>query len=440
MSEDLKQVDELKENVENKKSAEEAPQGEGADAQIQEGADLTSQESFEGNGPEEATSVNEAVSAVPEVQVGDILTGKVSRIEEKQALIDVGFKYEAILPISEVSSLHIEKIEDVLHLGDEIEVKVKKFNPEKDELVVSKRAVAAEKAWEVLSQRFENGETFETTIVDVVKGGLVADVGLRGFIPASQVERNYVEDFSDYKGKPLKVKVIELDRENNRVILSHRAVLEEEAERRKKEVLNRLEAGQVVEGRVERITDFGAFVDLGGVDGLIHISELSWDHVEKATDAVSVGDIVKVKVLKVDRENERISLSLKATQPSPWEKAAQSIKPGDVVKGIVRRLPSFGAFVELMPGVEGLVHVSQISRKRVGTPGEVLKEGQEVEVKVLDFNLEDKRISLSMKELEEAPVPESKEWEKTNAKDEENKGFGVSIGDMIGEDMRKKLK
>ncbi|MBE3554420.1 MAG: 30S ribosomal protein S1, partial [Thermicanus sp.] len=263
---------------------------------------------------------------------------------------------------------------------------------------------------------------------------------LRGFIPASQVERNYVEDFSDYKGKPLKVKVIELDRENNRVILSHRAVLEEEAERRKKEVLNRLEAGQVVEGRVERITDFGAFVDLGGVDGLIHISELSWDHVEKATDAVSVGDIVKVKVLKVDRENERISLSLKATQPSPWEKAAQSIKPGDVVKGIVRRLPSFGAFVELMPGVEGLVHVSQISRKRVGTPGEVLKEGQEVEVKVLDFNLEDKRISLSMKELEEAPVPESKEWEKTNAKDEENKGFGVSIGDMIGEDMRKKLK
>ncbi|MBE3553444.1 MAG: S1 RNA-binding domain-containing protein, partial [Thermicanus sp.] len=177
MSEDLKQVEELKENVENKKSAEEAPQGEGADAQIQEGADLTSQESFEGNGPEEATSVNEGVTVVPEVQVGDILTGKVSRIEEKQALIDVGFKYEAILPISEVSSLHIEKIEDVLHLGDEIEVKVKKFNPEKDELVVSKRAVSAEKAWEIISKRYENGETFETTIVDVVKGGLVADVG-----------------------------------------------------------------------------------------------------------------------------------------------------------------------------------------------------------------------------------------------------------------------
>lgn len=383
----------------------------------------------------------EGTPSVPQIEVGDLLTGRVSKIEEKQALLDVGYKFEAILPISEVSSLHIEKIEDVLHVGDEITVKVKKYNPEKDELVVSKRAVTAEKAWEELAEKFRSGESFETTIVDVVKGGLVADVGLRGFIPASQVERNYVEDFSDYKGKPLRVKVIELDRENNRVILSHRAVLEDEAERKKKEVLNSLEPGQIVEGRVERLTDFGAFVDLGGIDGLIHISELSWDHVEKASDVVSAGDTVKVKVLKVDRDNERISLSLKATQPSPWEVAAERFKSGDVVVGIVKRLPSFGAFVELMPGVEGLIHVSQISRKRVGTPGEVLKEGQEVRVKVLDFNLAEKRISLSMKELEEPPAPPMREKAKETEKikeEEENKGF--SIGDMIGEDLRKKLQ
>lgn len=383
----------------------------------------------------------EGTPSVPQIEVGDLLTGRVSKIEEKQALLDVGYKFEAILPISEVSSLHIEKIEDVLHVGDEITVKVKKYNPEKDELVVSKRAVTAEKAWEELAEKFRSGESFETTIVDVVKGGLVADVGLRGFIPASQVERNYVEDFSDYKGKPLSVKVIELDRENNRVILSHRAVLEDEAERKKKEILNSLEPGQIVEGRVERLTDFGAFVDLGGIDGLIHISELSWDHVEKASDVVSAGDIVKVKVLKVDRDNERISLSFKATQPSPWEVAAERFKPGDVVVGIVKRLPSFGAFVELMPGVEGLIHVSQISRKRVGTPSEVLKEGQEVRVKVLDFNLAEKRISLSMKELEEPPAPPVREKTKEAEKikeEEENKGF--SIGDMIGEDLRKKLQ
>lgn len=439
MSEEVKQLIENQE-AENQEVSHETEEGkEEPTSAGNEEAELVTEQL-----PTDAEETKEEALAeeMPSIEIGDVLTGRVQKIEEKQALLDVGYKFEAILPISEVSSLHIEKIEDVLHLGDEVTVKVKKYNPEKDELVVSKRAVAAEKAWEELDEKYRSGESFETLIVDVVKGGLVADVGLRGFIPASQVERNYVEDFSDYKGKPLAVKVIELDKENNRVILSHRAVLEEEAERRKQEVLDRLEAGQVVEGRVERITDFGAFVDLGGVDGLIHISELSWDHVEKATDAVSVGDVVNVKVLKVDHENERISLSLKATQPSPWEKAAERFKPGDVATGIVRRLPSFGAFVELMPGVEGLVHVSQISRKRVGTPGEVLKEGQEIQVKVLDFNLDEKRISLSIKELEEAPPApvreRTREHEKPREKEEENTGF--SIGDMIGEDMRRKLK
>lgn len=373
----------------------------------------------------------------PQVNVGDTLTGKVAKIEEKQALLDVdGFKYTAILPISEVSNIHIEKISDVLNIGDEIKVAVKKFNPDKDELVVSKRTVDAGFAWDELARKKDSGEVFEAKVAEVVKGGLVVDVGLRGFVPASQVELNYVEDFSDYKGKTLKLKVIELDRDNNRVILSQKAVLEEELQKQKDDLFNRIQEGSVIEGSVQRLTDFGAFVDVGGVDGLIHISELSWEHVDSPSQVVKEGERVKVKVLRVDRDNGRISLSLKATQPSPWERVAQEIKPGDVVKGIVKRLVSFGAFVEIRPGVEGLVHISQISNRRVGTPNEVLKEGQEVEAKVLDVNLAEKRISLSIKELEENHVVD----EKVQVKLEEQKGMGVTIADMIGEDIRKKLK
>lgn len=372
----------------------------------------------------------------PNVQVGDVLSGKVAKIEDKQALIDVGYKFDAILPISEVSNLHIDKISDVLNLGDEIKVKVKKLNEEKDELVVSKRAVDAEKAWDELAAKQQSGEVFEATVAEVVKGGLVVDVGLRGFVPASQVELNFVDDFSDYTGRTLRLKVVELDKENNRVILSQRAVLEQDLQKQKEQLIDSLSVGQVLEGKVARITDFGAFVDLGGVDGLIHVSELSWDHVDHPSKVVSEGDVVKVQVLRVDRDNHRISLSLKATQPSPWEKAAAEIKPGSVVKGTVKRLASFGAFVEILPGVEGLVHVSQISHKRIGTPGEVLKVGQELEAKVLDVNIEEKRISLSIKELLESPKIE----ETVNVKLEEPKSLGVSIGDLIGEDLRKKLK
>ena len=206
---------------------------------------------------------------------------------------------------------------------------------------------------------------------------MVVDIGLRGFIPASLVETYYVEDFEDYKGKISDtLKVVELDREQNRVILSHRAVVEEEESSKKQEVLQSLEEGQVVEGTVQRLTDFGAFVNLGGIDGLVHISQLSHEHVEKAADVVEEGQTIKVKVLSVDRDNERISLSLKATQPGPWHDIENKVKQGEVLEGKVRRLVSFGAFVEVLPGVEGLVHISQISNRHIGTPGEVLEEGQ----------------------------------------------------------------
>ncbi|MBN6188577.1 30S ribosomal protein S1 [Aneurinibacillus sp. BA2021] len=374
------------------------------------------------------------------VEVNQVLTGTVSRVDEKQALVDVGYKYDGILPISEVSSLHIEKVADVLSEGQEIQVKVIRLDQEKDEMIVSKRAVDAEKAWDELAGKFESGEVFEATIADTVKGGLVVDLGVRGFIPASHVERHFVEDFSDYKGRTLSVKVIELDKEKNKVILSHRAVLEEEANKQKQTVLDELTPGSVIEGTVQRLTDFGAFVDVGGVDGLVHISEIAWNHVDKPSDALKEGDKVKVKVLKVDKENERISLSIKATLPGPWEQATEDFKIGDVVQGTVKRLVSFGAFVEVAPGVEGLVHISQIANRHIGTPDEVLKEGEQVKVKILDFNPEEERMSLSIREVqEEKQKQETKKEIAAYQVDENNAGMGVTIGDRMG-DLLKKFK
>ncbi|MEQ6376206.1 30S ribosomal protein S1 [Bacillaceae bacterium S4-13-58] len=362
--------------------------------------------------------------------VGDQVTGKVVKVEDKHVLVDIGFKVEGIVPISELSSLHIEKTSDAVSEGDELTLQVKKV--EDDEVILSKRAVDAISAWKDLEEKYNTEEVFEAEVKDIVKGGLVVDVGLRGFIPASLVETHYVEDFADYKGKKLTLKVVELDKEHNRVILSHRAVLEEEQSKKKGEVLHHIEAGDTVEGTVQRITDFGAFVDIGGIDGLVHISQLSHEHVEKASDIVKEGDKIKVKVLSVDRDNERISLSLKETQPGPWSDIEDKVKPGKVIEGKVRRLVNFGAFVEVVPGVEGLVHISQISNRHIGTPQEVLKEGQDVKVKVLDVSEKDKRISLSIKEVEkEQEQADYKHYQK----EEDHSGF--QLGDMIGDQLDK---
>lgn len=376
---------------------------------------------------------------VKAIQVGETVQGKVTKIDAKQALVDIGYKTDAILPISEVSSLHIEKVADVLSEGDELAFQVVKINEEKDEVIISKKAVDAIKAWDELEQKFKDGTVFECQIADVVKGGLVVDVGVRGFIPASHVERHFVDDFSEYKGQTLSLKIIELDREKNKVILSHRAVLEDEAGKLKKQVYDVIQVGSVIEGTVQRLTDFGAFVDVGGVDGLVHISELSWERVEKPSDIVNEGDKVKVKVLKVDKENERISLSMKEAQPGPWEKGADALKVGSVVTGTVKRLVSFGAFVEVAPGVEGLVHISQISNRHIGNPAEVLKDGQEVQVKILDINPAEQRISLSIREVEEEREAKATRKELANYEHDTTGGMGITIADRLG-DLAKKLK
>ncbi|CAM3973961.1 30S ribosomal protein S1 [Lederbergia lenta] len=359
---------------------------------------------------------------------GDKVKGTVTKIEEKQVLVNVeGSKVDGIIPISELSSLHVEKASDVVQEDEVLDLVVTKV--EEELLVLSKRKVDAESAWEALEERFNNNLVFDAEVNEVVKGGLVVDLGVRGFVPASMVEDHYVEDFSDYQGKMLSFKIVELDRDKNRLILSHRIVLEEEKEQEKKSLLEKIEPGETLNGTVQRLTDFGAFVDIGGVDGLVHISQLSHEHIEKTSDVVKEGDQVQVKVLSIDRDNERISLSIKETLPGPWTNIEEKAPKGAVLEGKVKRLVSFGAFVEVFPGVEGLVHISQISHKHIGTPHEVLQEGEQVKVQVLDANEHDQRLSLSMKELEEAEY-QQKDYEVP----EESKGFQLS--DMIGDKLK----
>ncbi|EJR55645.1 ribosomal protein S1 [Bacillus cereus VD107] len=378
--------------------------------------------------------MNEEVMNSKELQVGDVVTGSVTKVEEKQVLVNIGYKTDGVIPISELANVHIEKASDVVELDQTLELKIIKL--EDDDLVLSKRAVDAEKAWVELQEKFTSGHVFDVTVKDIVNGGLVVDLGVRGFIPASLVEVHYVEDFTEYKGKALAVKIVELDREKNRVILSHKAVVEQELDSKKKEAISSLKEGDIVEGTVQRLTDFGAFVNVGGVDGLVHISQISHERVEQPSEVLEQGQKVKVKVLSVDADTQRISLSIKAAQPGPWENVASEIKAGDIREGVVKRLVTFGAFVEILPGVEGLVHVSQIANRHVKNPSEVLEMGQEVTVKVLEVHVAEKRISLSIKEaLEENNVIEDYSQYEPNS---DSATFQLS--DIIGEQLKKLKK
>ncbi|MCZ8512918.1 30S ribosomal protein S1 [Paenibacillus filicis] len=388
-------------------------------------------------------SQEESMANVNILKKGDIVTGKVIKVDADQAIVDVGYKYDGVIPVKELSSVSIDNASESVEVGQELELKVITIDDNKEKLVLSKRAIEGEKAWNKLSADMENRTVLEAKVAEVVKGGLVVDVGLRGFVPASMVERNFVEDFSDYKGRTLRLRVKEMDREKNKVILSQKDVLDEEFESKKKETLRGLSVGQELTGTVQRLTQFGAFVDIGGVDGLVHISEMAWHHVETPSEVVKEGDQVKVQVLKVDPENERISLSIKATQPGPWQQVSNSIQIGSIVSGTVKRLVQFGAFVEVAPGVEGLVHISQISHRHIATPFEVLKEGQEVQVKVLDMNPDEKRISLSIKETEEAPAREPRQEreraprQRESVVHEENQGLNLTLGERFGDKLSK---
>ena len=400
------------------------------------GAPAEAQETVQAAAEPAETVSQEALDNLVTLKKGDIVKGTIVKIEDNQAFVSLGYKYEGTISLRELSALPVENAADVVQVGQEIEAKVLSIDDAKETLTLSKRLADIPKAWENLQKKFESGEAFEVKVADVVKGGLVVDVGVRGFIPASMVERHFVEDFSSYKGRTLRVKVKELDRETNKVILSAKDVLEEEYEALKKRIMSSLEPGQVMEGTVQRLTPFGAFVDIGGVDGLVHVSEMAWHHVAHPSDVVSEGQKVKVKVLKVDPEAGKISLSIKAAQPGPWELAADKFKTGDIVTGTVKRIVSFGAFVEIAPGVEGLVHISQIAHRHIATPHEVLKEGQEVKAKILDFNPAEKRVSLSIKETEEAP-PRPERGRARESSVPEPEGLSFTLGEKFGDKLSK---
>lgn len=370
--------------------------------------------------------VENDAAEVNTLEVGAQVTGTVAQIDEKQVLVDIGLKSEGIVPISELSNLHVENAADIVAVGDEITLQVKKIDGE--DVVLSKKALEADQAWDDLQAKMDNGVIFEAEVKEIVKGGLVIDVGLRGFIPASLVETHFVEDFSEYLNTKLEVKVVDLDKEQNRVILSHRAVLEAEQKKEKASLLAALKKGDVLDGKVQRLTNFGAFVDIGGVDGLVHISEISHAHIDKVADVLSEGQEIKVQVLSIDLDTERISLSYKRTQPGPWTDIADRIKVNEAVEGTVRRIVAFGAFVEIEPGIEGLVHISQISSEHINSPDEVLKVNQTVQAKVLSVDEAEERISLSIKEIEaDLEKVEYEQYEKT----EESSNF--QLADLIGD-------
>lgn len=383
----------------------------------------------------ENTSMLDALESVQEVKIGDVIKGEVLQLEDKQALVGIlGTGEEGVVPLKELSTFPVEDINELVKVGDILDLVVITTigkDKENGNYLLSKRRLDAKKVWEEIEEDFKAGNTIEAPVTDVVKGGLVVDTGVRGFVPASMVEDHYVSDFSDYKGKTMTFKIVEIEPSENRLILSHKAIVEAEKAEQRKELLSKIEEGSVIKGTVARLTDFGAFIDLGGIDGLVHVSEIGHTHVDKPSDVLEAGQEVEVKVLSIDAENERISLSIKATLPGPWIGIEDKIGVGSVVKGVVKRLTSFGAFVEVFPGVEGLVHISQISHKHIATPHEVLTEGEEITVKVLEIKPEEHRIALSIKALEEKEEPVEESFETFEKEDES----GFTLGDIVGEQL-----
>jgi small subunit ribosomal protein S1 len=359
---------------------------------------------------EENNELLAALDSVAEVKVGDVVKGEVLAIDDKRQVI-VGIEgagVEGVIPLRELTSDREADVNDLVKVGDVLDlVVVSTIGSDKEggSYLLSKRRLEARRAWEEIASKHNVDDIVEAPVTQDDKGGLVFDVeGDRGFVPASMIENRFVQDLNQYKGQTIRAKIIEIDPAESRLILSRRDVLNEERSEALARVFNELSVGDVVEGKVARMTNFGAFIDLGGVDGLVHVSEISHERVSQPSDVLSVGEEVKVKVLGLDADKERISLSIKATQPGPWEAAAEQAPEGTVLEGTVKRVVDFGAFVEVFPGVEGLVHVSQISHKHIDNPSDVLKAGDKVQVKVLEVNPDKQRLSLSIKALEEAPA------------------------------------
>ncbi len=341
----------------------------------------------------------------PTINEGEVVHGTVVRVDKDEVLVDIGYKSEGVIPVAELSIRRNVNPTDEVAVGDEIDALVMTKEDAEGRLLLSKKRARFELAWKAIEGAAESGEPVNGKVIEVVKGGLILDLGVRGFLPASLVDIRRVQDLDEFLGKELRCKVIELNRSRNNVVLSRRAVLEDERKEMRQAILDRLNPGDVVEGTISNIVDFGAFVDLDGMDGLIHISELSWSHVNHPSEVLEIGQTVEVKVLDIDRERQRISLGLKQTQSDPWQQVLDSYGENDVVEGRVTKVVTFGAFVEILPGVEGLVHISELANHHVENPREVVSQGDPVNVLILEVDGERRRLSLSLKRVEEDAVP-----------------------------------
>jgi small subunit ribosomal protein S1 len=356
--------------------------------------ELTMKDFFrEENG--EVVPVDESV--LIDFKDGDIVEGEVVRIDRDEVLVDIGYKSEGLVPSNELTIRKGADPHDVVELGQRLEALVLQKEDADGRLILSAKRAAFERAWNRIEESYNEQRTVEGPVIEVVKGGLILDIGLRGFLPASLVDIRRVRNLESFLGQKLECKVIELNRSRNNVVLSRRAVLEEERKEEREKILTSLEEGQIIKGTVSNLVDFGAFVDLEGIDGLIHISELSWQHVDHPSEVVEVGEEVEVKVLEVDRDRERISLGLKQTRKDPWQEIVEQVNVGEQIQGRVTKLVSFGAFVEVAEGVEGLIHISELAEHHVETPDEIVRSGDEVDARIIDVDAKRRRLSLSLR-------------------------------------------
>uniref|UniRef100_UPI003F65B9EC 30S ribosomal protein S1 n=1 Tax=Alkalibacterium putridalgicola TaxID=426703 RepID=UPI003F65B9EC len=399
-------------------------------------------------------SMSDVMNAVDDITPGDLVKGEVLTIDkDKQVIVGLEGGQEGVIPPRELATERFDHPSDVVSIGDTIDVVVLRDVKDKEQgsFILSKKRVDQRKVWEELQQKYDNDEVIEATVSRVVKGGLTVDLGVRGFVPASQIDTHFVNDLNQFEGNTYDFKIIEIDPKERQLILSRKVLLEKEQAAEREKALENLEEGSVVEGEVVRLTNFGAFVNVGGVDGLVHISEIAHERIDSPKDKLSKGDKVDVKVLKVDKEQERVSLSIKETLAGPWDNLEEELPAGTVTKGTVKRVTDFGAFVEVKPGVEGLVHISEMAHKHVETPHEVVAKDEEIEVKVLSVNPEEERISLSIKALEEN-TNESADTEKPKEKsnkqsknkpeikqpslrDDEDDEGAFTLGDQIGDQL-----
>ena len=436
--EEPKETAEVTEETTDEKEADNSEEAEES-AEVEEAEE-------EADETEEEAEFKYSDNDIADLRKGQKVTGTVVEINDNGVYVDVNYKTDGFIPLRHLSHRTVEDAHDVVSMDDEIEVVILTLEDDEGNMILSKKQAEYEQAWEKIVEAHENDEIIEAEVTKEVKGGLVVDVGVRGFIPASHVAIGYVDDLSDYVGETLRLKVIEVERDNNNVVLSAKKVLEKERAAKKEETLASLEEGQTVEGTVTKLVDFGAFIDLGGIEGLLHISEMSWGRIESPAEVLSEGEKIEVKVLGVNKEEERISLGLKQLLPDPWEEFADKHYEGEVIEGKITKLVDFGAFMEVEKGIEGLIHISQLSHRHVKTADEVVNVGDVREAKIINIDADQERVGLSLKELEEKPEPkkESSSSSKSSSKssgsksrssksNDDNSSGGATIREIVGD-------